>query len=205
MRLHHEFSVAEDVAGVWEFFEQAESVARCMPGVEHVSVLDEKNIQLQLTQKIGPVTATFDTRVTMLERDPERLIRFRADCRSVRAGIGSLRTDNTVQLSAFPGGTTVAVDSAVVLAGVLSSVGHKVISKQAAKVTAEFAANLQRALDQTAAATAPAARSEQAGESAQPLARHQDPERRSVAAGVLSGVSAAVSVFVLVRELRRAR
>lgn len=220
MRMRQEFSVARDVATVWEFFSRPESVARCMPGVEQIRVLDEENLQVRATQSLGPMTATFDTRVTILERDPGRMIRFRAAGRSVRGAIGNLRTDNTVLLSAVPGGTAVAVDSDLVLAGALGSVGQKVISRQAGKVTAEFAANLQRALGgevpgvaaglasevparAAATATGPAPEPGPAGGPAPE--RPDGPDRWSMAAAVLSGVSAAVSVYVLVRELRRSR
>jgi carbon monoxide dehydrogenase subunit G len=111
-----------------------------------VNILDDENVQIRATQSVGPMTATFDAKVTVLERVPEELIRFRAAGRSVRGAIGNVRTDAAVKLRSIPAGTSVAVDSDVVLAGALGSVGQKVIARQASKVTAEFAANLQRAL-----------------------------------------------------------
>jgi uncharacterized protein len=214
MRLHEEFAVAEPVSTVWRFLEQPESVARCVPGVEQVSVLDNENIQVRATQSVGPMTATFDAKVTILERDPQRRIRFRAAGRSVRGAIGNVRTDNTVQLSAFPGGTNVAVDSDLVLAGALGSVGQKVISKQASKVTAEFAANLQRALSGEAPQAA-VPRAAPAGPRATVAAgvgqygdapdRYVSSDRWSRVAAALSGVSALLSVIVLIRQRRRDR
>ena len=130
MRLHEEFVVAEPVAAVWKFFEQPESVAGCVPGVEYVSILDDDNVQVRATQRVGPMSATFDAKVTVLERVPGELIRFRATGRSVRGAIGNVRTENTVQLRGFAGGTSVTVDADLVLAGALGSVGQKVIAKQ---------------------------------------------------------------------------
>jgi uncharacterized protein len=146
MKLHEEFTVAEPVSIVWNFLEQPESVAGCMPGVESVQILDAQNVHVRATQTVGPMTATFDAKVTVLERVPEQMIRFRAAGRSVRGAVGNMRADSTVMLHSFPGGTSVAVDGEVVLAGALGSVGQKIVAKQASKVTAEFAANLQRAL-----------------------------------------------------------
>jgi carbon monoxide dehydrogenase subunit G len=146
MKMHQEFTVAEPVSAVWKFFEEPESVAGCLPGVEEVTVLDEDNVQVRATQSLGPMTATFDAKVTVLERVTDELIRFRAAGKSVRGAIGNLRTENTVRLRSTADGTSVLVDGDLVLAGALGSVGQKVVARQAGKVTAEFAANLQRAL-----------------------------------------------------------
>ena len=40
MRLHEEFTVDQPVAAVWQLLEQPEMVARCMPGVEQIRVVD---------------------------------------------------------------------------------------------------------------------------------------------------------------------
>lgn len=147
MRMQQEFTVTEPVSAVWKFFEEPETVAGCLPGVEQVTVLDKDNVQVRATQSLGPMTATFEAKVTVLERVTDELIRFRAAGKSVRGAIGNLRTENTVRLRGTAEGTSVLVEGDLVLAGALGSVGQKVVARQAAKVTAEFAANLQRALN----------------------------------------------------------
>ncbi|MGH3204149.1 MAG: CoxG family protein, partial [Streptosporangiaceae bacterium] len=146
MKVHEEFTVTEPVGAVWMFFGEPESVASCMPGVEEVTVLDHDNVQVRATQSVGPMTATFEARVTVLERVTDELIRFRAAGQSVRGAIGNMRMENTVRMRGTAEGTSVLVDGDLVLAGALGSVGQKVVARQAGKVTAEFAANLQRAL-----------------------------------------------------------
>jgi hypothetical protein len=120
-----------------------------------------------------------------------------------------------VKLRSIPAGTSVAVDSDVVLAGALGSVGQKVIARQASKVTAEFAANLQRALSGEAPPRPPAGlRAGPPAGGARPgdvpagspfpsLPAAPDPWSRVAAA--LSGVSVLLSVAVLVRQRRRAQ
>jgi uncharacterized protein len=211
LKLHEEFEVAESVAAVWKFFEQPQLVARCMPGVEAVEVLDDDNVTVRATQSIGPMTATFDAKVTVLERVPTEFIRFQAIGRSVRGAIGNVRTMNEVHIQASDAGTTIAVDGDVVLAGPLGSVGQKIVAKQAGKVTAEFADNLRLALTGGAPPELETARErrrpraagrervpDRYGEAARP-----DPWSR-VAAG-LSAVSVAVSVIALIRSWRGRR
>jgi uncharacterized protein len=206
MRMQQEFTVTEPVSTVWKFFDQPEAVAGCMPGVEQVTVLDDDNVQVRATQSLGPMTATFEAKVTVLERVTEELIRFRATGRSVRGAVGNLRTENTVRLSAVAGGTSVLVDGDLVLAGALGSVGQKVVSRQAAKVTEQFAANLQRALNGEPPAQArppAAAQALQPAQLAEAAQADRSADRWGKAAVVLSGASVALSVVILIRQLRR--
>jgi len=223
MKMQQEFTVAEPVTAVWKFFDEPEAVAGCLPGVERVTVLDQDNVQVRATQSLGPMTATFEAKVTVLERVTDELIRFRATGKSVRGAVGNLRTENTVRLRAVADGTSVVVDGDLVLAGALGSVGQKVVSRQAAKVTAEFAANLQRALNGEAPAPAgrdgvlqtagpgqgrtarwPGTRPDGRDDRAAPAApAGPSGERWGKAAVVLSGASVALSAVILIRQLRR--
>ncbi len=213
MKLHEEFDVDQPPEAIWSFFEQPERVSGCMPGVESVEVIDEDNVNVRATQSIGPMNATFDAKVTVLERVPNEMIRFQAIGKSVRGAAGNLRSLNEVRLVPSNGATTVVVDGEVVLAGALGSVGQKVVAKQASRVTAEFARNLERSLrGEDVAAPAVASRAgEPAG--AAPgrvgsgpvvsLGAAQDPWARLSAA--LSVVSALLSIVAIVRSLRRGR
>lgn len=146
MKLHEEFRVEEPVDAVWSFFEEPQRVAQCMPGVEEVTVLDADHVNVRATQSIGPLTATFEAKVRVLQRVPNESIKFQATGKTVRGAMGNINTTNEVRLSGSNGSTTVTVEGDVVLAGALGSVGQKIIAKQAGKVTAEFARNLERAL-----------------------------------------------------------
>lgn len=162
MKLREEFQVERPVSTIWQFFEEPQQVARCLPGVEQIRVIDPDNVEVRATQSIGPLNATFEAKVTVLERQPSRHIRFLATGRSVRGAVGNLRADSSVQLSEVDGSTVVSVEGDVVLAGALGSVGQKAVAKQAGKVTSAFADNLRRALagDQSATldGTAPTGR-----------------------------------------------
>ena len=92
MRLHEEFTVDQPVVAVWQFLEQPEMVARCMPGVEQIRVVDPDHVDVRATQGIGPMTATFEAKVTVLERVEHELIRFQATGKSVRGATGNVRS-----------------------------------------------------------------------------------------------------------------
>jgi carbon monoxide dehydrogenase subunit G len=223
MKLREEFHVAKPVGDVWSFFEQPERVAACLPGVENVTVVDPDNVNVRATQSLGPMRATFDTKVRIDERVPGELIRFTATGRTVKGALGNVRAGISVQLEPADGSTGVIVEGDVTLAGALGSVGQKVVSRQAGKVTAEFARNLDVMLNggriEDLAKKPPGRSATPAGESGPaaptaitaptaataPLAAPQylpapvDPWSRTAAA--LSAVSALVSIIVLVVTL----
>jgi carbon monoxide dehydrogenase subunit G len=210
MRLHEEFQVSEPVAAVWTFFEQPERVAGCMPGVEHVNVVDADNVDVRATQSIGPMSATFEAKVAVLERIPGEFIKFQATGKSVRGATGHIRSTNEVRLSGVDGLTTVTIDGDVVLAGALGSVGQKIVAKQAGKVTAQFAENLQAALrgdpppvgKPPKGARRPGAPADAGDSAARPPAFA---DRWSQIAALMSTVSAVLSVIAIRRSRRSER
>lgn len=146
MKLHEEFEVTQQVADVWAFLDRPESVASCVPGVEQLSVLTPDDIDVRLSQSIGPMNATFAASVRITDRELERRMAFTAVGKSVRGAAGNVRAEVVVGLRPSATGTVVDVEGDVALAGALGSVGQKVVAKQAGKVTAQFARNLESAL-----------------------------------------------------------
>jgi uncharacterized protein len=210
VKLREEFEVAEPVASVWTFFEQPEAVAQCVPGVEQLTVVTPDDIDVRLTQSVGPMTATFAASVKIVERVPEKLIAFTATGKSVRGAMGNVRATVTVQLEPVGDRTVVLVEGDVALAGALGSVGQKVVAKQAGKVTGQFARNLEQALGggsapaaATAAATPAAVRTP--GSTLPPVSDPPAGDPWSKVAAALSAVSVVLSIVALRRGRRRSR
>jgi hypothetical protein len=158
VKFHEEFDIKRPPEEVWDFFEKVDEVARCLPGVESVTVHDADNLEVKVTQSVGPMSATFTAKVKIIERDAGRRIAFTAIGKTVRGASGNIRATNTVSLEPLDGvGTRVRVEANVALAGVLGSVGQKVIAKQATKVAGQFAANLQQAVTGEPQGAAPVA------------------------------------------------
>lgn len=147
MKVSEQFVVAEPATTVWEFFEHVDRVARCVPGVEDVTVVDDENSRVRVTQAVGPMTATFDMKMRITAREPGRSMEFTGIGRSVRGAAGNVRSTNRVQLEeAENGSTRVLLESDVALGGMLGSVGQKVVARQASVVTKSFARTLEQEL-----------------------------------------------------------
>jgi carbon monoxide dehydrogenase subunit G len=203
VKLHQEFEVGRPVVDVWAFLDRPDAVAGCVPGVEHLEVLAPDDIDVRISQSIGPMSATFAANVRIVDRDPERRIAFTAVGRSVRGAAGNVRAEMVVALHPGPTGTVVTVEGDVVLAGALGSVGQKVVAKQAGKVTAQFARNLEAALG--GAVSGPTdARPASLTSPVSPM--HPGPESRPAAGDpwvkVLAALSAAQVVLAVVSLVR---
>jgi len=146
VKYEQEFRVPENIATVWEFFEQFERVAQCIPGVQKAEVHDADNLTVVVTQRLGPMTATFEAKVQITDRITCQKIEFASTGKAIRGAIGNFRSTSTVLLREEDGQTQVSVAGDVALGGALGSVGQKVIAKQAEKATAEFSRNLEAVL-----------------------------------------------------------
>jgi len=144
MKFRQEFRVPEPLSKVWLFFEQPLRVAECIPGFEKAVPLEDNSYSVRATQKLGPMSATFEARIRITEKIHEERIEFNATGKAVRGAVGNFRSQNTVILTPSGDETEVLVEGEAALAGVLGTVGNSIINKQVAKVTAEFSSNLER-------------------------------------------------------------
>jgi carbon monoxide dehydrogenase subunit G len=211
VKVQEQFVVSGPASTVWEFFEQVDRVARCVPGVEDVTVVDDENSRVRVTQAVGPMTATFDMKMRITAREPGRSMEFTGIGRSVRGAAGNVRSTNRVELEeAENGSTRVLLESDMALGGMLGSVGQKVVAKQASLVTKSFA----QALAQELSSGAPDSRDQalspgatgQAGEQAAPPqpapATEVSVSRRPSAAQI---AIAGIVLFAILLILRWAR
>jgi uncharacterized protein len=149
------FVVAADQATVWEFFDDLPRVARCVPGVEDVQLVDEARLRVRMRQKLGFLTATFDMRMNVTTKEPPRCLELSSIGRSIRGAVGDLRATNRVDFEPdSPGATRVILTSDVAMGGMLGSVGHKVVAAKARETARLFAAALDDAIGTWAAARA---------------------------------------------------
>jgi carbon monoxide dehydrogenase subunit G len=146
MKVSESFVVAEPRDAVWAVVGDVERVARCLPGVEQVTMQDAESGDVKVTQSLGPLTATFHAKMKVTEREPGRSISFAATGRSIRGAAGNVRVNNSVRLEDDGAATRILLEADVAMGGMLGAVGQKVIAKQAALAAKAFAANLEREL-----------------------------------------------------------
>lgn len=205
MKVSEQFVVPRPATTVWEFFEQVDRVARCVPGVENVTVVDDENSRVRVTQSVGPMTATFDMKMRITAREPGRSMEFTGIGRSIRGAAGNVRSTNRVQLEEVENGCTrVLLESDVALGGMLGSVGQKVVAKQATLVTESFARTLEQALSagggEAQAQAASPSEDESSAPAYAPAAQAPASPRPSTAQIAIAGVVLA-AIFLILRRV----
>jgi carbon monoxide dehydrogenase subunit G len=143
VKVSESFVVPESRDAVWQVVGDVARLAKCMPGVEDISLVDDENANVRVTQSLGPMSATFDAKLKVTEREPGRSISFAATGRSVRGAAGHVRVTNSVRLEDEGSSTRVVLEADVAMGGMLGAVGGKVIARQAAQAAKEFAAALE--------------------------------------------------------------
>jgi carbon monoxide dehydrogenase subunit G len=147
MKVSESFVIGEGRDAVWGVVGDVRRVAECMPGVEEVTIEDGDSGKVRITQKLGPMSATFDAKMQVTGREPGRSISFAATGRSIRGAVGNVRVTNSVRLEdEGDTATRVVLEAEVAVGGMLGSVGGKVIARQAKLAAKTFAANLEQAV-----------------------------------------------------------
>jgi uncharacterized protein len=145
MRFEESFTVSAPREDVWAFLEDVARIARCVPGVSEVEPLEDGRARVRMTQKVGPLSATFDLRTKMKDSGPGTFVEVESIGRSVKGAMGELRSTNRVEIEpAGEDATNVRLTAEVAVGGMLGSVGTKVMSMKAKQVAKEFAATLEQ-------------------------------------------------------------
>ena len=143
MRFEESFTVTAPHSEVWAFLEDVDRIARCVPGVSEVEPLEDGRSRVRMTQKVGPLSATFDLRTRMKSSEPGKFVEVESIGRSVKGAMGELRSLNRVEIEpAGDDATDVKLSAEVAVGGMLGSVGTKVMALKAKQVAKDFATAL---------------------------------------------------------------
>jgi carbon monoxide dehydrogenase subunit G len=219
MQLSNTFKVPVPVDEAWQVLLDYPRLARCMPGATVTDVQDD-NVQGQVKVKLGPVSITYQGKVTFAEKDAtaHRIVATAAG-REVR-GSGTASAQITAVLTDAGNATEVSVATDLNITGKPAQFGRSVVAEVSERLIGQFAENLARELENPAppaAQSGPQASAQsqapQQPNAPQPPAPADDSlDLLGIAGGpVLKRLApvlatlAAVSLFAVVRRLLRGR
>ena len=131
---------------VWDFLFDLPKLSQCIPGVESVEALDDKNYRGKLVVRIGPIKSAFNGMVSLTEVDAPRRIAGSVEGDD-RSSASSVKATFTGTLKTVEAGTEAAFEVEANLRGRLAQFGGPVITATAKKLTAEFARCLREKLE----------------------------------------------------------
>ncbi|MGR3614551.1 MAG: CoxG family protein [Paracoccaceae bacterium] len=116
----------------------------CVPGASEVSGNPEDGYSATVTQKVGPVKATFKGQVTMSDMVTNESLTIDGEGKGGAAGFA--KGGAKVSLAATETGTLLSYDVEAKVGGKLAQLGSRLIDGFAKKMADQFFTNLQSAL-----------------------------------------------------------
>jgi carbon monoxide dehydrogenase subunit G len=146
MQLESTFKVPVPVDVAWNTVLDYPRLARCMPGATVTEVTGD-DVLGQVKVKLGPVSITYQGRVTFTEKDEARhRIVASAAGREVR-GSGTASAQVTAVMTDAGDATEVRVLTDLNIAGKPAQFGRSVVAEVSERLISQFAENLARELE----------------------------------------------------------
>ena len=128
LRIEETFQLRAPVDRVWTYLVDPRQVVDCLPGAELTEVQTPTTFLGRVKVKVGPVTAAYNGKVTITERDDGAYVVSMVGEGRETAGSGSVRMTMTSRLAMLPtGDTEVRVTADVDIVGKAAQFGRGMI------------------------------------------------------------------------------
>jgi uncharacterized protein len=127
MIVEGEVQLHAPIQRTWDFLTNFKEVASCIPSCQKVEVFDDKNFAITISQKVGPISVTFETQTKFTELNPPNRVVASGRGKDTMMG-SSFELTNQLDLVQVSGGETlVRYKADVKISGRLASVGQSLI------------------------------------------------------------------------------
>ena len=142
VELDKTFKIAAPASAAWQFLQQIEAVAACMPGAEITEQIDAHNYKGKVKSRIGPATMAFDGNIEIKGIDPEkRELRLRGSGQDTK-GTSSASMDLTAWVvDAAEAGCELKGQAEVSVNGKVASLGGRMMNQVADQILNQFGKN----------------------------------------------------------------
>ena len=130
---------------VWAAILNPEVLKECIPGCTEVTGNRDDGFEATVTQKVGPVKATFKGAVTLSEITEGEAVTISGEGKGGPAGFA--KGGAVVRLEPIPDGTRLSYDVQANVGGKLAQLGSRIIDGFAKKMADEFFNRFQQAVE----------------------------------------------------------
>lgn len=145
MQMSDTRQIAASPADVYAALLNPEVLKSCVPGATEVTGNPEDGFEASVTQKVGPVKATFKGQVTLSDMVENEKLTITGEGKGGAAGFAKGGAE--VRMAAVDGGTELSYDVEAKVGGKLAQLGSRIIDGFAKKMADQFFANLQETLE----------------------------------------------------------
>ncbi len=146
MELKGDREIAVPRSQVWEGLNDPEVLLKSIPGCQEFTGSMEEGYTVKVTQKIGPVKATFKGRVEMEDINPENSYTLKGEAKAGAAGMGSGKA--RVKLTDTDSGTFLEYDVDAKVGGKIAQLGSRLIVGVAKKLADKFFTEFQKVVEE---------------------------------------------------------
>ena len=130
----------------WKALNDPEVLKACVPGCESITRVNENEYQVQMTARVGPVSAKFRGRLSLFDMKPPHSYSLAFEGQGGAAGFAKGAAQ--VKLAPKDDQTVLAYDVKANVGGKLAQIGSRLIDAAAKKVADDFFANFTKRMAQ---------------------------------------------------------
>ena len=145
MEMHGTRQIAASRETVWAALNSAEVLKLSIPGCQELTGSPEQGFEATVKQKVGPVSATFNGKVTLSDVVPLTSYTITGEGKGGAAGFA--KGGAKVRLDDQDGGTLLAYEVQASVGGKLAQLGSRIIDGFAKKMADSFFDNLRTAVE----------------------------------------------------------
>lgn len=150
-RIEESFELRAPVDMAWRYLADPRQVVHCLPGAELTEVKDDATYLGRVQVKVGPVTARYDGKVTITNRDDAAYVVSMVGEGRERTGSGSAKMMMTSRLTPISATLTqVQVTADVDIVGKAAQFGRGMIESVNKQLFKQFAACVRGTLEASA-------------------------------------------------------
>lgn len=141
MQMSDQKEIAAPPAVVYAALLNPEVLKACVPGAEYVTGSVEEGFEAKVTQKVGPVKASFKGQVTLSDLVENEKLTISGEGKGGAAGFA--KGGAVVSLAESEAGTLLSYEVEAKVGGKLAQLGSRIIDGFAKKMADQFFVNLQ--------------------------------------------------------------
>ena len=136
MKIEGDYQLAADVDTVWKDLNDPAILNECIPGCESIDQVGEDEFECVITNKIGPVKATFKSVLRITNSNPPHSYTLSGEGKGGPAGFGKGNAD--VELIGNDEGTLLKYAAELTVGGKLAQIGSRLLASTTKKLSAKF-------------------------------------------------------------------
>lgn len=146
MEMHASRIIGADRMTVWAALNDAETLKACIPGCESLTGSPEEGFAATVTQKVGPVKATFRGEVSLSDIVVGESYTISGEGKGGVAGFAKGAAQVSLR-DAEEGGTVLTYDVSAKVGGKIAQLGSRLVDSFAQKMADQFFARFQTRLE----------------------------------------------------------